>query len=41
MAVFWDILPFSVIKSYQRFRGAYFIRYQGDDRSVIALMMRE
>jgi hypothetical protein len=32
MAVFLDVVPCSIVEIYRRFRGAYSIHDQGDDR---------
>jgi hypothetical protein len=31
MAVFWVLAPCSLVEVYQRFRGPYCLRHQGDD----------
>jgi hypothetical protein len=32
MTVFWDVAPCCLVKVYRRFRGAYCLHHQGDDR---------
>jgi hypothetical protein len=31
MATFWDLAPCSIVEVDRRFRGAYYLRYQGDE----------
>jgi hypothetical protein len=37
--VFWDVLPCSQVDVDGLFRGAYWLHHQGDECTVIALMM--
>jgi hypothetical protein len=34
MTVFWDIAPRSLVKFDRRFRGAYRLHYQGDEKQI-------
>jgi hypothetical protein len=34
MAVFWDVASCSLVGVYRRFRGACYLRYQGDERNI-------
>jgi hypothetical protein len=34
MTVFWDVVPYSLIEIYRRFRGAYCLHHQGDDEAT-------
>jgi hypothetical protein len=39
MTVLWDVAPCSLVEVYWCFKGAYCLHHQGDQSSLIALMV--
>jgi hypothetical protein len=35
MTALWDVAPCSLVEVYGRFRGAYCLHYEGDDRMMM------